>query len=171
MSSRYHVVYMRSHILCLGYGIPMHRLRIYYAPLKMHDICMSDAWHMHDICITSATSWWRGEEGSVFRVWRVWRVWKIESLKSLRVRSVFNVPCSALWGQKFEGFVSLKVWRVWGCVPRSVFRVIGTVVWRVWKFKEFEEFEEFEERPGFEFLQFIPVFSELWFWHCIPGHL
>jgi len=36
-------VYMMLHIFCLDYGILMCWLCIYYAPLKMHDICMSDA--------------------------------------------------------------------------------------------------------------------------------
>ena len=35
-----------------------------------------------------------------------------EEFESLRVRSVFNVPCSALLKQKFEGFECLKSLRV-----------------------------------------------------------
>ena len=60
---------MMLHIFSFFHGIYMYRLRIYYAPLKMRNICMSDAWHMHDICITSTTSWWRCERA--LRIWRV----------------------------------------------------------------------------------------------------
>ena len=81
----------------------------------MHDICISDTWHIRNICVTTVTSCKPGQ--------------------------VFSVPCSAfrVWGAKSSATgITIVV------EQPDIVEDMSALIEEFEEFKEFEKSEEFE---------------------------